>query len=43
MYKFSYNCKYISGIRKISTRIIVSIPKYKYSYTCTYHVISVNV
>ena len=30
-------------IHKISTRIIVSIPKYKHSYNCTYHVIPMKV
>ena len=33
----------IFSIHKTPTLIIVSIPKYKYSYTCTYHVIRMNV
>ena len=36
-------CVIIFSIHKISTLIIVSIPKYKYSYNCTYHVIRMNV
>ena len=41
--KYNYTYMSIILIHKTPTLIIVSIPKYKYSYNCTYHVIRMNV